>query len=131
MNQPQFSTPVQATDVADLLDRERATPFIAENPGDQITGKVVRYEVGESRFGPADIAIIATPKDGEKAFWLLGAALKSQWGKAAPKPGETVGAKFLGDRVSAAGNRYKDWRVVVDRPEALPNFDAMAEEVEL
>jgi hypothetical protein len=122
-------TPFGNQEVANLLDQERPQAWIAEEPGDQIVGTLVRYDKGTSQYGEADIAVVRT-KDGERAVWMFGAALRSQFGKIKPSPGEVVGIKFLGERVSGAGNKYKDWRVVVDRPAATPDFESMAGEVE-
>ena len=101
-------------------DLERATtypPSWNPNPGDMLIGRLEEVVHGvPTRYGPVDVAYLCTEPSGELvSVWLSNTVMRDQWTKAAPKVGERVGVKYVGQKTSKAGTPYRVYAVRVDR----------------
>jgi hypothetical protein len=118
--------------------------------GDFIVGRLERYEIlPTKKYGKKPVAIISIsaddagdaeisgtivgrdgvviedPKPGQLvSVWLMHTALLSQFDKAGPRPGETIGIRRGDDRESGNDMTYADFRVEIERgaDAALPAF---------
>ncbi len=115
-------------DLEARLSEDYPQSWIPEAEGDTIVGEVVRYTTGTTQYGESPVVVLRTA-DGLRSVWLLSTVLRSQFGKLKPRPGERVGIRYGSERTSASGNAYRDFRVEVDRGDALPDFGAWADEV--
>jgi hypothetical protein len=99
-------------DLTDRLDQALPTTIrLAE--GEHFVGTYVRLDKGETAgYGPAWIAVLADDNGEEHGLWLLHTALLNKMKRLAPKPGERLAVKYLGQRDSGSGRRYHDWRVL-------------------
>lgn len=103
-------------------------------PGDRIIGKLIRYDRGESNYGPRWIAVLHVDPSNEYphgylcGVWLSHAVLVAKFKELRPKPGERVGVRRLED--SAKG--YAMYRVVVEgRGPAIPEWDGLGDNGEV
>ena len=87
--------------------------------GRSLVGEFVRLERATTRFGDSSIVVLRLKDGSERSVWLLWAALRSQFRQARPKPGELIKVSFHGEKISAAGNTYLDYRVRVQRDQEL------------
>lgn len=87
-----------------------------EKAGDEIVGTFVRLDNATTSYGPCWIVVLETPMTGElRSVWLFQTALKNQFNKARPKPGELVLVRYEGKRTpKAGGNQYHDYKVVAE-----------------
>ena len=93
-------------------------------PGDKIVGRLVRFAVSKTAYGPRRIAVLEREPDGApRAVWLLHGSLKAQFRKLTPQAGDRVGIKRLPD---SEDGQYKRYKVVIDRAEGaeVPASDA-------
>jgi len=97
-------------------------------PGDWISGVVVRYQRGETKFGSCWIAVLECRNDEGQPYhlgiWLAHTVLLDQFKQQRPKRGERVGIKRLRDHET---KNYARYIVRVDRPAAddLPDWNAL------
>jgi len=85
-------------------------------PGEVLVGTVKRYEQSETTYGPCYVCIVANEETGElTSVWLLQTALKSQFEKKQPEPGERIGLKYAGETQGKSGRAYHDYTLRVDR----------------
>lgn len=101
---------------------EQAPPeaWVPQNPGDKLTGVLVRMEEGSTEYGVQDVAVIRRLDGTELAFWLLHSVAKSEWEKLEPAPGELVCIHYGGRKQpqNAEGRPYQHFRILVDRDQA-------------
>lgn len=98
-------------------------------PGDKIAGELVRYDQGQSPFGPCWLAVLrveATKDHGEylAAVWLSHKVLMERFKALRPKVGEHVGIKRLSDAVDDDGaTRYARYAVLIDGRGDTPDWN--------
>ncbi len=98
-------------------------------PGDKIVGKVVSVTTLESKFGGSyPLVELVTDDDVEFAFHAFHTVAKSELARLKPKPGDTLGVKYLGrdDKVD-----YERYRILIERAEPSSesvDWDAVAAE---
>jgi hypothetical protein len=106
--------------LAQELDRDQEFP-VAWKPreGDQIIGTIERYSTGTSSLtgDPVNICWIQTEDGDRYSIWLNNAVLISKFKDKQPKPGETIGVRYLGKHPT---KNYKMFRLVVDREQQHP-----------
>lgn len=91
--------------------------------GDTFVGVFQRLESGHTSYGPAWIAVLADVQSGEeRSIWLLHTALRNQFKRHAPAPGELVAVKYEGKATSGSGQKYDNWTVRVDRSDKPANW---------
>jgi hypothetical protein len=94
-------------------------------PGQIITGTIVRYTSGTTAFGECQIAVLESEEnDSLGSLWLYHTVLKNEFARLHPQPGERVGIKYFGK----TSKGYHLWKLIVDRPEKLPDFSSSATE---
>ena len=92
-------------------------------PGDIITGRVIKYTSATGNFGPVTICVLDEEESGERrSIWLMHEVLRREFEQQQPKPGERVGIKYLG----VADKGYHKYKLMVDRPDAMPDFEKSA-----
>lgn len=86
------------------------------NSDEMVIGVVVDHFTRPNfrQDGLIDVIVLATDK-GEVAIHCQATVLANQMRSAAPAFGDTIGAKYLGERKSGSGTTYKDYRVVTER----------------
>ena len=89
-------------------------------PGDILTGTIRGYREAVGNYGPVVIATVEEDKTGTRyAVWLSATVLRNEFAKQKPRVGESVGIRYYGtDPVK----NYHRYRLVVDRPEVVPDF---------
>lgn len=118
----------QTDPLAAKLDEGYPESWVAEKPGDQITGYVVRVERGHTTYGIKPILILRTD-DGElRSVWVLNDVLANALRRLRPVPGERVAIRFDGKRTAknprpGTSGEYNDFKVAVDRPEEASTID--------
>lgn len=108
-------------------DKDFPASFHFNEPGDSVTGKLVRWDRGPSKFGDEQIPIaVLETEAGPRGVWLFSAVLKAKFGELKPKAGEVVRVEFLGTKKSATSEfSYKNWSVSAPEREAeeyVPDF---------
>jgi len=87
------------------------------NEGDMVVGTVLGFSTVHGDYGPQTVMTIEQEDGDEVAVYVSNLVLKNQLKAADPKVGEKVGVKYLGKLKSAQGREYKNWVVLMDRPE--------------
>lgn len=97
----------------------------ADKPGDRIIGRVRRYEKGTTGWGDAVICVVESlRRPGHLAsIWVFGTVLSNAFQKQQPKRGEVILVEYRGKVQPDGGQEYKDWRLVVDRPDGAEGLD--------
>lgn len=99
------------------MEGDFAPAFYFEEPGQMIVGKVMDMGTGFSKFGAHPVVTIKSEADGELySVHCLQTALRSQMLQANPNRGDRIAVKYKGEKESAQGNTYKDFKVGVDAP---------------
>lgn len=124
----QSTEPHDDSDLEQQLEGDYPQSWIPENEGDAIYGTVVRWATGWTQYGEAPVLVLETDH-GLRSVWVLSTVLKNQLGRLKPQAGERIGIKYGAERTSAGGNRYRDYRVAVDRGATTPDFDSWAQEL--
>ncbi len=66
-------------------------------PGDALIGTLERYDVGTTKLGERQIAIVRDEESGELiSVWLSRSVLKNEFERQAPQPGDLIGLKYFG-----------------------------------
>lgn len=127
---------IPATDVDPIQERaERLAEKVNQgypeawkpNAGETFVGVFQRLETGHTSYGQAWIAILTDPASGqERSIWLLHTALRNQFKRQAPAPGELVAVKYEGKTTSQSGMKYDNWTVRVDRGDTTPDWSKVA-----
>jgi len=94
--------------------------------GDTIVGEFIRLERGMTVRGPAWIVVLKTEDGHERSAWLLHTVLRNELARQRPEPGELVLIRYEGKKEGSAGQAYEGYRVLVDRDQAVPDWDAVA-----
>jgi hypothetical protein len=83
--------------------------------GEVLVGELLHYTSAKTTHGDVNIAVIRE-HDTEQAFsvWLSRSVLRAEFEKHSPGPGDTVGIKFHGQKVSRKGTSYFAYSVEVD-----------------
>ena len=113
-------------------ESEYPAPVILGDPGDEITGEVVGFSEGPSKFSPDPITIVNLRRDDGVvlALWLNSTVLQNKVARLRPKVGELLEVEYLGKR-QGANAEYKDYRVAVpDRQPFEPDWSSIGGEVE-
>lgn len=101
-------------------------PSIILKPDEILAGRLVRYSNATTKYGDCVIAIIENEIDGEAvSLWLTHTVLRNEFARQKPKPGEYLACKYFGTDARAG---YHRWKVLVDREDALPDFEGAATE---
>jgi hypothetical protein len=103
--------------IAQQLDAD--PEFWEPTPGAKIIGVLTAIEEDVGQFGAFAVYALDTT-DGPVAVRAQHKALKSQLDELRPQVGDSVGIKFKGNRESASGNEYRDYKVVVERASDSP-----------
>ncbi len=90
-------------------------------PGEIISGELIKYIKTTSTHGDAIIAVIQ-PETGEPMSVWLGTVLLRIFKKTRPKPGETIAIKFVG-QVQGKKHVYRDYRLALAREGDALDFD--------
>ena len=93
------------------------------SPGDMVVGTVTGYSSAMGNYGKVVICTIEEETLGRLAIWISSTVLKGEFSEHKPKVGERLGIKYLGPHATKNYHRY---RLVVDRPDSLPDFEASA-----
>lgn len=94
--------------------------WVPVNPGDSITGELLRYDANHA--GKWLAIIRPEGREDEQAVWMSNVALRSLFEERAPVPGEHIGIRYTGSKTSANGRSYRLFLlVVVERPGAEPS----------
>lgn len=100
---------------------EKAKKFRADgrdcNSDETVIGVVVDHFTRDNWRGDGkiDVVVLALDAGGEVAIHCGPTVLANQMRSAAPAFGEKIGVKYLGERTSAGGAEYHDYRVVTER----------------
>lgn len=108
--------------LADRLDQDNAPSWrpddakaegVHDNP---LIGKFVGMDQGSTAYGPCWIMTVEKEGGEEVAVWLFHEVLKNELARVRPKPGETLGIKYVGKtKPKGGGNPFHNYRVKVDR----------------
>jgi len=113
----------------DDLERQAAQEFprswVPSESDPSIVGEFRRLEQGTTAYGPARIVVIRTKDGAERSIWLFHAVLKNEFSRVRPKVGELVAIRYLGKKQGAAGQSYEAYRVIAQRDEGAPDWDAL------
>ena len=95
-------------------------------PGTMLVGTLLRYETIVTDFGEAQVAVIEDDDDGH--VWgvaLFRAVLKKRFEQLNPKPGDTIGLKYVGlaEPRNKGANSYHNYVLKVE-PGTLTNGTA-------
>jgi hypothetical protein len=105
----------RADRLSEKVDQGYPKSWIAK-PGEKLIGVFQRLDRGYTSYGHAWVVVLQ-PLDSEeeRSIWLLHTALRNQFKKAAPEPGELVAVRYEGKARSNNGTEYDNWTVRVDR----------------
>jgi hypothetical protein len=117
--------PQRADRLAELAERRPPESWIPTAEGDSIVGEFVRLDEGPTVRGQAHIMVIKTEDGLERSVWLLHTVLRNELARQRPQPGELVLIKYVGKKENTAGQHYGAYRVVVDREQRVPDWDAV------
>ena len=96
--------------------------------GPKVVGEYLRLEVGvPTNFGDRAVAVIRLKDGSERSIWLHWLTLRNQFRRAKPKPGEVVKVAYKGEKISAKGSDYRDFKVKVARDQAEVDWDDIAQ----
>jgi hypothetical protein len=112
--------------LARRAEQELPEAWMPSAAGDTIVGEVVRLEQGMTVRGPAWIVVLKTEDGRERSVWLLHTVLRNELARQRPEPGELVLIKYEGKKEGGAGQPYEGYRVLIDRDQAIPDWDAVA-----
>jgi len=90
--------------------------WIPKEEGDFITGTVLSFRTMTSRFGEGEIMVLKEDDTDEEKALFIGSVIKTARERDNIQVGEHIGIKYLGI-VEGEGADYKDFIVMVDRPE--------------
>jgi hypothetical protein len=93
--------------------------------GEILCGRVVRYATGPTKYGTCHTCILERDDGARVSVWLSSTVLLDLFRKERPKVGERVGIKSLGKHPEKG---YRRWSLVVDRPDAEPDFSPLGGE---
>jgi hypothetical protein len=117
------------SDRYDNLERQASQEFprswVPSEGDPSIVGEFLRLEQGATSYGPARIVVLRTKDGTEKSVWLFHAVLRNEFSRVRPKVGELVAIRSLGKKQGAAGQTYEAYRVVAQRDEGAPDWDAL------
>src|SRR4051794_14735506 len=106
--------------LSEALDEPTPDFWVATAPGQKLLGVFVGYKTYRK---DKKAALIRTPDGEHKALAVSGKVIKQQFEEADPKPGELIGVKYEGRRMSQAGLEYAVWTVMVDRDKGPLPYD--------
>jgi hypothetical protein len=116
----------RAQELTRLAEQELPEAWMPSAAGETIVGEFIRLERGMTVRGPAWIVVIKTEDGRERSAWLLHTVLRNEVARQRPEPGELMLIKYEGKKESSAGQPYEAYRVLVDRDQAVPDWDAVA-----
>lgn len=118
--------------LAEQVQRPWPPAWKPEAPGDTIAGRLDRVSQGPDRYSDrlVDVLNIVTIDGSTVAVWLSNKALAQQVAQAAPRVGDLVAVTFVENRVSAGGNKYKAYRVAVDKGDDGTDWAGIADRAE-
>lgn len=121
-----------SNDRFDDLERQASQDFpkswVPSEADPSIVGEFRRLEQGTTAYGPARIVVLRTKDGAERSVWLFHAVLKNEFSRVRPKVGELVAIRYLGKKQGAAGQSYEAYKVVAQRDEGAPDWDALDSE---
>jgi hypothetical protein len=98
-------------------DEPTPEAWIPSEEDSLFVGTFVRLDSALSKFGPTFVATLQDLRTGElRSVWLYQTALRSQFARAHPAPGENVAIRYRGRKIGDNGQEYVDFKVFVDRP---------------
>jgi hypothetical protein len=112
--------------LAERADEPLPESWKPDRPGQRIVGRVRRYEKGTTGWGDCVICVVESlRRPGQLAsVWLFGTVLVNAFRKQRPKRGEVILVEYRGMvHPDGGGADYKDWRLVVDRPDGAEGLD--------
>jgi hypothetical protein len=112
--------------LAAQADQELPESWIPSTEEPTIVGTFIRLEQGPTVRSLAWIAVLKTEDGRERSVWLLHTVLRNELARQRPEPGELVLIKYEGKKESSAGQPYESYRVLVDREQSVPDWDAVA-----
>jgi len=116
-------------DLRKELSREAAQhpPSWKLADGAVVVGAIASYHKVDTERGPAWVCTIHDDRCGPVAVWLTPVGLATRFSQLKPAVGERVGVKCLGKHPQKG---YWQFKVLVDRPDELPEWAALAAEGE-
>jgi hypothetical protein len=91
-------------------------------PGEILVGTVEGYDTWEGKYGPVKVVILRDEAGGALvSVYLSSMVLLQEFRKLRPRPGETVGIRYLGKDEDRGYHKYK---VMVDRDTNVEAFFA-------
>lgn len=99
-----------------VKNAQKAKFWIPKEEGDFITGEVKGFRTITSRFGDGEVMEIIDDETKELIAIFLSSVIQRARETQNIKIGERIGIKYLGE-VSGEHTDYKDYIVLVDRPE--------------
>ncbi len=112
-------------DLAQRATQDFPRSWVPSEQDPTIVGEFRRLEQGATAYGPARIVVLKTQDGAERSIWLFHAVLKNEFARVRPKVGELIAVRFLGRKQGAAGQSYSAYRVVAQRDEGAPDWDAL------
>lgn len=92
-------------------------------PGEILVGTVEAYDTWEGKYGPVKVVVLRDDAEGNLVSVYLGATvLYEEFRKLRPRPGETVGIRYLGKDEDRGYHKYK---VMVERETDVEAFFGM------
>ena len=96
---------------------KKPTFWIPKEEGDFVTGNVLGFRAMQSRFGDGEVIELKDDETEEVLSIFLSSVIKTARERENIKAGDHIGIKYLGI-VEGPNADYKDFIVMVDRPEA-------------
>ena len=110
----------QAIDAARAkLDQPKPEAFRFGEDGNEISGTVVRLEMGETPYGKCPIVVIDTGNGTLRSVWLTHKALRGAVTRVRPQVGDGIAIRCLGERESGTGRTYTDYSAATDRDQTF------------
>jgi len=100
-----------------------------DEPGTMLVGTLLRFELIVTKLGEATIAVIEDADDGTEWGVLLGrSVLKKRFETLDPKPGDSIGLKYVGyvEPRNKDSQGYHNYVMKVQRNSAAPATTAVA-----
>jgi hypothetical protein len=100
-----------------------------DEPGTMLVGTLLRFELIVTKLGEATIAVIEDDDDGTEWGVLLGrSVLKKRFETLDPKPGDSIGLKYVGyvEPRNKDSQGYHNYVMKVQRNNAAPATTAIA-----
>jgi hypothetical protein len=110
-----------ARTLEERLQSDDPEPWIAEDVDDSVWGEIEEITQRESNYseGSDTFVTLITPNGDVVSVAIWGTVLKKKFAELAPKEGDKIGFRFLGEQVPKSGGKpYKNWKVNIARATA-------------